>query len=152
MHNNPLRLTEKETFRLGRLCAIQKPEVARELLSIYDTKPAEQDFSRIPHLFSAFCRINDVAQEHYQGPIYKGIKSDSRKRFIAAMVRMYLPHLYLAPPGIRLDKGFTTKLAATLRLTKMCVGKVVREVVVQEKVYEEFRMAVDDVTNKLMTQ
>jgi hypothetical protein len=145
-----LRLTKKEIFHIGRQCASQTPEKAQEYLSVFDNKPIERDHTLIPVFFNAFCLHNGVEPRVYQGPIYKGSKSDCRKSYIAAMVRIFCPHLYSSASGsIRLDYGFIQALATTLNLTKPSITKVVREVVVQEKLYPEFQIAVDELTNKL---
>lgn len=151
MHvTNPLRLTKRQYSILGRLCANQMPDKSRELLSIFNVKPIEQDHSRIGQFFLSFCQIHNVNPDDYRGSLFKSTKSDQRRLFVACMVRMYLPHLYVAPRGsVRLDYGFTQSLATALRLKRQNLTKMVREVVVQERAYTEFRAAVDEITNKL---
>lgn len=152
MHvTNPLSLTPKELTILGRLCATQKPDVAKELLSIYDTKPVEQDHAKIPSHFNRFCQLQDMNPDEYRGNLFKSKKSDLRRLFVACMVRMYLPHLYAAPrKGVRLAYGFTQALAKTFHLKGTNVAVMIREIVVHEKAYSEFRASVDEITSKLI--
>jgi hypothetical protein len=152
MQTHPLSLSTQEYSILGRLCASQKPDVARQLLSIFDTKPSENDHSRISAYFESFCILQDVNPEEYRGGQFKTQKVDVHRLFIACMVRMYAPYMYQAPPGIRLKKGFSKSLSKTLGQKVENISKMVREGIVQEKVYPEFRAAVDDITNKLKIQ
>ena len=142
MQVNPLSLSPKEYSILGRLCASQKPDVARELLSIYDNKPLDKDHPNIQVYFIEFCRLQDIDPEEYKGALFKASKVEQRRLFIACMVHIYLPHLYVSATtaaGIRLDYGFISSLAESLNQKKSNISKMVREIVVTEKVYDEFR-------------
>jgi hypothetical protein len=153
MHvTQPLNLSTKQLSILGRLCAIQKPEVARELLSIYDIEPVEKDHALIAKYFQSFCSLHDIQPAEYKGALFKSQKVHVRRIFVAAMIRVYIPHLYKAPPGtVRLEYGFVQGLSVELRLKNTNVAKMIREVIIMEKVYEEFRANVDATTN-LLTQ
>lgn len=147
---NPLRLTKKEIIFIGRQCASKTPETAMEYLSVFDNKPWEKDHTRIGQFFQEYCNLHNIAPDDYRGAILTRFKTALRRQFVASMVRMYLPQLYAASAtSVRIDYGFTQSLATTLILKRQNLTKMIREVVVQEKVYPEFRAAVDEITEKL---
>lgn len=151
MHPQNLCLTPKQYSILGRLCALQQPEVAKQLLSIYDEKPTATDHSQIGAYFQQYCKIHSINPDDYRGSLFKSHKIDQRRLFIACMVRLYLPHLYVAPAGFRLEYGFTGAIASTFKQKGQNIAKMVREVIVHERAYPEFKAAVDEITSKLIS-
>jgi len=82
MHiTDSLNLNKKQFLLLGRLYASQKPELARELLSIYDKKPIAQDHSLISTFFLTFCLLQNINPDEYRGSLFKSKKVELRRLF-----------------------------------------------------------------------
>jgi len=151
MHvTDSLNLNKKQFLLLGRLCASQKPELARELLSIYNEKPISQDHSLISAFFLTFCQLQNINPDDYRGSLFKSKKVELRRLFIASMTHIYIPHVHNEPANcMRLHYGFLKQLSQELQQKPQNVGKMIREVITIEKVYEEFRANVKALTLKL---
>lgn len=148
------QLTKKDYQLLGRLLLKQKPEIAKELFhACIEPKPIETDLSRIPALFARFCAFRGISPSDYTGPLYKTSKTTLRRVFIGAILRMYAPEVYNMPENcLVLKRGIVKQLELTLCGKVDAASRVIRKVIAEERVYEDFRaqvaMTVEQLTQK----
>lgn len=141
-------LGKRRAMLLGRLLLRHRPEVARELMPHLDTP--EADPARIPDYFEAFCALHSLDPDDYRGALYKSFKVERRKLFIACMLRLYNPACFAQPSdAIMVSRSFVARLSATLSQDKGNISRLIRQVIVMERAYEDFRGQVNDTLSKL---
>jgi hypothetical protein len=139
-------LSQKHLALLGKLLLKTEPETAHRLLSTYlpQEQPAFSDLSRIPDLFLLFCQVNNLNVEEYKGALCKTSKMNWRKEFIAVILHFYCPQVYRQPlDQIILNQGLLKGICDAVRYSsKGSMHKFVREVVLWERNYEDFRASI----------
>lgn len=146
--------SKKDHALLGKLLLKNKPDIAQELIKTYlpEQPPKESDFSKIKDLFSRFCKIQNIEPEEHLGPVYKSDKVSMRRLFVATMVHLYNPQVYFQPlDSIVLSNGFVTAITRVLSQNKGNTSKMIREVIIWEKQYEDFATSVSQTITKLTT-
>lgn len=132
---------------LGRLLVATRTDLALELLHLYSCDTAsETDHQRMAGYFSQFCKQQFITPSELTGALLKSHKVEKRRLFIAAMLRLYAPQAYRQPAeNIILRRGFVATLAGILRCHNSNLHKTIREVVLWENEYDDFRESVDKV-------
>lgn len=149
----PTLLNKQQYALLGFLLLKQKPDVANELLEDYLPKreAPENDIRKIEDFYQQFCQLKGLEAEDIRGPLYKTSKVEIRRQFIAAILHLYLPHVYDQPDEyIMIGKsGVAKRLAAVFCITKERISQVVREAVFFEKQYQDFSESVASIIKEL---
>lgn len=137
---------KKQHQLLGWLLIRHKPELAQELLGSYsDQRPTLSDAEgrMIGRYYSAFVKIT------YQVDL--GKPTNARRLFIGAMIRIYHPGLHQQPAdALMIRPGLVSQLARVTLQKEANVSTMIRQVLFQEKVYDDFREQVDLITQKLL--
>jgi|GEM_PF-2893529 len=147
--------SRRDFYLIGKVLQRENPEIFQRLRAAYiDVKaipPLESDHEQIPLFFSRFCFFLGLVKEDYTGPLSKSSKVDVRRHFIATMLHLYCPHVYYQPvKDIELPKnGFVKALAQTLQQNASNISLMIREVILWEKEYEDFRDKVEEAVEKL---
>lgn len=141
---------------MGRELWNKSPNTAKTLIKPYLTaEPFDFNFTKIEdHYLVAFCSLNGIEKKQIQGPQFKSTKVDVRRIFIAAMVHIYCPHVYLQnSKEINISKkGFVMWLSKALCQHESNVSNLIREVVAWEHekgYYDEFKERVYGTVEKL---
>lgn len=145
-------ISENQYKILGRLVMNKLPFYAKELLSPYlNNIPQEIDHSKIPGYFTLFCKVMDLKEDEYTGPLQKSSKVDMRRIFIAAMIHLYQPVLYHQKDFfvILRKTGFMLTLAQTLHQFESNISNTIREVILWEREYDDFKEKVNSAIEKL---
>jgi hypothetical protein len=144
-------LNEKQYKILGRLLVKKHPDVAQSLLATLNHTASEDDITKIDLYFIRFCTLQGIAKESYYGAVYKTSKVDVFRLFIASMVHLYFPEVYFQPiEELNLKKnGFVTAIAVATGQHTANVSSRIREVVLWEKEYDDFREKVVTMVEKL---
>lgn len=143
----------KEFAILGRLLLTKKPEIANELISTYlPAKEAiETDQSKIGYFFLVFCKVQDIDLNEYLGPVYKSNKVAVRRLFIACILNLYAPHVFIHPlQNTSINRGLIKQLANTLQWDKQPVSVMVRQIVLWQNQYKDFSDQVSEVLEKMI--
>lgn len=134
---------KKHYHLLGRLLVSKKPEIAHELLSTYcnnDVEPVLTDLDQMERLFICFCHTKGIDPELVANSFRKSLKIEYRKEFIAVMLHLYTPQVYFQPvQNIVLRLGFVGQVVAVLRQDYGNISKMIREVIIWEREYDEFK-------------
>lgn len=146
-------LGKRQYNLLGKLLANHHPDMARQLLERFcpDIQPPEQDLSVMKDYFTRYCRLRDLEPNEYRGPLFKSGKVKERKIFIGVMLHLYDPRVYYQPQdSIILRKGLVKELCGVLDYHMCEISKHIREALLFEKIYEEFRTEVGRMTELLL--
>jgi hypothetical protein len=136
----------KRYMLLGKLVEQRHPDLASTLLSeINKSQPTETDMTKIGNFYRVFCHHNSMIKKQ---PYQKGQTTEimyKRRIFIAVMLHIYSPGTYHQPPEFcSVTKGLTAEITVVLGIARSWVSKLYREVIVMEKVYDDFRQKVED--------
>jgi hypothetical protein len=144
-------LNEKQYKILGRLVVKKHPDIAASLLLSLSHIPSQVDISKINAYFDRFCCLQGIEKQTYFGPVYKTSKVDMFRLFIASMVHLYYPEIYFQPiEELNLKKnGFVTAIATATGQQTSNVSSRIREVVLWEKEYDDFKEKVVTIVEKL---
>lgn len=135
-------IQRKHYALLGELLIQNEPETAKKLISAYlpDEPPKETDFKKISDYFSEFRRLNNITS----------LNVSDRRIFIAVTLHIYNPEVYFQPSNkILLKHGFVRCLSNVLGQKEPNVSKMIREVILWERSYEDFAQEVSKMIEKL---
>lgn len=136
-------LKRDKVLALGMLLLKRHPDISQSLLSELETEePYDTDFDRIPKYFQVYSQMISLSVEQLRSPDWSRDRSFHLKIFVASMLRIYRP-LIITWRGSTLKPGFNLKLSKVLNQYQPNISKLVHEVVVLEKAYEDFRNEVD---------
>jgi hypothetical protein len=144
-------LNEKQYKILGRMVVKKHPDIAATLLSTLDHQATEEDISKITLYYDQFCDLQGISRNEYFGAVYKTSKVDIFRLFIASMIHLYYPEIYFQPiEEINMKKeGFVTALAKSLGQPISNTSSRIREVIMWEQEYDDFKEKVETVVGKL---
>jgi hypothetical protein len=144
-------LNEKQYKILGRMVVKKHPEIAATLLGTLDHQALEEDISKITSYYDQFCELQGIQRNEYFGAVYKTSKVDIFRLFIASMIHLYYPEIYFQPiEEINMKKeGFVTALAKSIGQHTSHVSNRIREVIMWEQEYDDFKEKVETVVGKL---
>jgi hypothetical protein len=143
-------LGKKQYLLLGKLLVMRHPEVADRLLVQIEQDPPEKDLSRIPELYNSFCALVNIDPSTFQGPLHQTHKVDIRRLFVSIILHLYNPQVYHHPnDSIFLRQGLTIALSTLLKINDGHMSRFIRETIMMEKVYEEYRQKVEQAMNGL---
>jgi len=129
------------------------PDLANQMLETFcHLNGHDSDFSNIKHYYHEFCQHVKVLPEEHKGPVWKRNKMEVRRLFISVMIRIYCPNLHRQhSSGLVYPYGFSRKISQTLNVGEDSISKLIRQVVADEKVYEDFRLKVDDIVDNIFS-
>lgn len=145
-------LGNKHFLLIGRLLAITQPEKARELLSHYGNTTSETpSLQLIPHYFTRFCQTQNLSAHNFIGSTNRE-SADQRRLFVSVMIRIYSPWIHQQHSKvIRPPRGLITAISKELGCGKNAISMQLREVIIQERVYEEYREKVQELTKQIIS-
>lgn len=125
----------KQYAIIGKILCKTQPQLATELLDT--VAPGEEnDLKRIFFFYSRFA-------DHQPAGV---ARSNARKIFVAAMLKLFYPYVYNGPI-VKMQHGFNRNIAACFGTRNNTISEDIREVIVTYKIYEDFRQAVDQLTD-----
>lgn len=138
---NLAQLTIGKYRMIGRILAREHPEMAKQLLDqVTFPPPVETDQSKIDHYFSLFCQFRGIDYARFALQLKNSEKVYNQRIFLAAMLHLYMPHLFaIHPDDILMPYGLTVSIATAIGQKKSNVSTWCRQVRLMEKVYDEFR-------------
>ncbi|MEO6610730.1 MAG: hypothetical protein ABIT05_01315 [Chitinophagaceae bacterium] len=142
----------KQYLLIGRLLYLTNPEKASELLAPYLEAPGTIQINqeRIPEFFLQFCDLNKIDPDAHRGKLSKTIKVDLRRLFISAMLHVYCPQVYCQSiKKLKMPKGIVTALSRELQVDPPLVSIIIRETIMHEKIYEDYRTRAIEITEQL---
>jgi hypothetical protein len=137
----------KKTYEaLGRTLVLKHPGIADELLP-YCQVIGETDLGKIPEYYRRFCELQGLNPDDYKGRFYDREKLRIRRVFIGVMLHIYNRHIFhqpsKAPPIMR--NGFVARLSDFLNINRGGVSQLIRQVIFDEKTYDEFRISIEQI-------
>lgn len=136
-------LKRDKVLALGMLLLKRHPDISQSLLSELETEePYDTDFNRIPEYFQVYSNLISIPIDQLRSPDWSRERSFHLKVFIASMIRIYRPFINTWR-GDNVKPGFNLSLSKILNKYQPNISKLVQEVVVLEKAYEDFRKEVD---------
>ena len=139
-------MKHKRRFQLlGQLVASKHPDIAASLLK--QLPPLENRNALLPNYFARFCQIISLQPQEYQTlGKWNRRKVEIRRLFAATMLHLYSPQSFDLPrESITFTYGFTTAFSNVMQIRRPEGLKLFREVVANERVYEDFRNQVQDI-------
>jgi hypothetical protein len=149
---NTTPLGNKQYLLIGRLLHLTNPEKASELLAPYLEAPGtiQIDQKRIREFFLHFCSINNIDPDAHRGKLSKTNKVDLRRLFISAMLHVYCPQIYgQSIKKLKMPKGMVNSLSRELQVDPPLVSIIIRETIMHEKIYDEYRDRALRITEQL---
>lgn len=144
-----VRYGKKTYTTLGRLLVKKRPEIAEELLA-YCQLVGETDLDKIPDFFKRFCEYLHLNPDEYTGKLKDPAKQNVRRLFIGAMLHLYNRHAFHQPhtnPVMR--SGFVSRLSDCQGVDISRISHVIRQVMLEEKVYDDFRTKLESIVTHL---
>ncbi len=128
---------------LGKLLVNQRPDVAEEILSQIH-KPIDIDLGKMDHYLSAFCSKHKITPSSITEVKHKSRAVELRRLFVASMLKVYHPGAFQCIEVLAIQRsGLVYKLSEVLHSNEGNMSKMIREVIMMVKVYDEFRDQVD---------
>lgn len=131
--------TQLSYAQIGRMVLLNKPEVVNELL-LQRQEPREKQLSAIGSYYDRFLDL------HPSGNLKENV--ERRRLFIAAIFHLYQPEVFTVKT-IKCQHGLCKAIADTVGVHKVHVSIILREVVIMEKAYDDFRSKVQNVLEEL---
>lgn len=136
------------------------PDVAADLLATItsdEAVPIETDYSKINTYFLSFCSIHCLIPSEYTGGLHKVKKTEFRKLFVACILHLYAPALLTVTGSLEslrvsrtaVDEGLVKRLAESLKVDKSHISRSIREVIMMQRVYDDFRINVESTIERL---
>jgi hypothetical protein len=129
--------------QLGRLFVAQRPYEALQFILTRFAPPKESDFSKVKEYYKKFLGIHPPPDSE-----------DSRKKayqralFTAAMLHIYQPAIFFSKK-IHLKPGLGKAIREEFGTSKPHMSMLIRQVVVRERVYGDFKEKVNHVLTAL---
>lgn len=143
-------LGKKEYFLLGKLLTQRHPEMAKALLPQIPPDAREVNFKKMPCFYNSFCNHMNVDPAEYKGPLHTQVKLEVRRLFISTMLHMYVPEVFCHPlDGPIIPSGFSKSMCIILGMWKGQMSETIREVIIAEKAYDDYKAKVDQALSKL---
>ena len=138
-----LLIAPKDFKIIGRLLAYENPALANHLYSSYQSNqktPAETDLSKIEPFFLQFCKEESILPSEHRGAQYKRIRIDKQRLFIAVIIQIYAPNLFDPKNrNQRVPNGLRKSIAISLHKDQDNTSRLIQEIIMMERVYDEFR-------------
>ena len=147
-------LGKMQYLLLGKLLVMRHPEVAQRLLVQIEHDPPLTDLSRIPELYTVFCELINVDPPTFRGPLFSTNKVDIRRLFVSVILHLYNPQVYSHPSNniIIPHNGFIKTLSEFFHVNRGYMSRFIRETIVMEKVYEEYRQKVEQIREGIINK
>ncbi|MCF1713034.1 hypothetical protein L0U88_00140 [Flavihumibacter sp. RY-1] len=142
---NRFHYSKGQVLQLGIIALKRFPELSSELLKEldeYDIPPFDNDLSNIEKYFTVFCDRNLTTDDDIRLKSYSRQRTERIKVFTATMLRIYRP-FKITLSGIQVIPGFNSKLSIVIGMKGPNTTKLLKELEVYEKAYDEFRYEVD---------
>lgn len=144
-----LQYSNRDLTLIARLLIKKQPDIAAELLSNYHpADPHDHNLQNIPVYFQAFCDHNNIVSEQLAFSRYNSEMVENKRMFIGCILDIYVPDALLYHHD-ELKHGLVTNVAATLNHSISYVSEMLKEVILQYKVYDDFREKVDECSKKM---
>jgi hypothetical protein len=129
----------KENYMLGRFLKRDHPDVAQFILETYVYPlPLVEDLTMIGPLREKFRGLGLEA------------KWNMNQLFISCVIRLCNPQLYRHPAKALIVRSKLVKeVAAVLSIDVGAVSRYIRSAIFYEKTYEDYRILVDDIVQKI---
>jgi hypothetical protein len=135
---------KKELYLLGKIVYHRRPDMAKEFLPQIPGKGRLSDFTKMPILFQSYCKNAEINPDEYRGHIGKMDKVDTRRVFVSTMLHVFIPEVYSHPlDSPIIPFGFNKQLCETIGIGKGPVSRLIREVIIQERAYDDYKLKVD---------
>lgn len=136
---------KKQHQLLGYLLIKTKPEIAQELLDRYTTDDTViTDHMLMQNFFREFLQSTSS---------FAGSKSIANRTFIASMIRVYQPELSHQPrEAMVVKRGFVKHLADVLQQKPSNISAMIRQVIIWEQSYDDFRQNVMQFSSLIIEQ
>ena len=152
MQADVIDIAPKDYAIIGKLHVKNNPEEARRLIDGYrqeQSKTLDSDIHNLNFYFLNFCNYNSYLATDYIGNIKKRDKTDARKLFIAAMMRIFHPQLFAY--DLNLKCGLAESLCIILQVDAGCMTKIMEEVrVYYNHDWQGFHENVNNLAQKLI--
>lgn len=136
-------LSQNQVLQLGMLALKRCPELCIQILEeLEEPEPSDTNLENIGKYFSVYCDRLGTTEDDLRPNLWSRDRNYKFKVFAGAMVRIYRPFI-ITYHGHKLKPGFNIKLAKTLNLYQPNISKMVREVQILEKAYDDFKYEVD---------
>lgn len=122
--------------QIGRLVISKKPEIVTELMAAY-IAPKETDLSNIAEYHTNFLKSFPIT-----GSLKENV--EHRRLFIAAIFHLYQPEVF-STRNIYVRPGLGKAVSAQVGIQNFHLSKILREVVIMEKAYEDFKERVQQI-------
>lgn len=143
---------QKKYAALGKLLLKKRPEVASELMMYLNSDSSETRLDLIPQYFQTYCRIKNIDPFNCTGKLDTHAKMRDRRVFIAAILVMYCKQVYQQPTDqLVLPYGIVKKLEKCLSISKAYASVIIRQVINEHRIYEDFREEVTGIIPVLNT-
>jgi hypothetical protein len=140
---------KKTYIALGKMLLSKHPDVAEQLLT-YCRVSGDTNLDNIPIYFHRFCDINQLTPSDYTGRLVSQDKLRMRRLFVGAMLHIYNEHIFHQPHTSPLMRnGFVKKLSECQNIKKAWMSRLIRQVIFDEKVYEAFRIDIQNIVSQL---
>ncbi|KYP14372.1 hypothetical protein [Flavihumibacter sp. CACIAM 22H1] len=134
-----------QVLLLGTVLLKRFPFWGAELLKEldeYDIPPFDNDLINIERYFKVFCDRNLVKEDDIRINKWSRQRSNKIKVFTAAMLRIYRP-FKLTMRDNELMPGFNIRLSNVIGMHSLNITKLLKELEVYEKAYDDFRYEVE---------
>ncbi|GAO43779.1 hypothetical protein [Flavihumibacter petaseus] len=137
---------------IGKLVVEREPAFAANIVNSFRVSPAkERDLSKIPQFFTSYCQMRGVEQEALL--VTSGDRTNKQliRVFVSAIMRLYCPELSLLVKfQMKVRSGLVQGIQRTINRTLSNTTVMIRQNLILETVYDDFREDVDAAVNHLL--
>lgn len=132
-----------KVLALGMLMLKKHPDMSRSLLSELEAEePLDNNYNRIQDYFKVYTNLISVSGDQLRTRDNNRENRFHLKVFVATMIRIYQP-LMPTMRGNVIKPGFSSSLGSVINILSPNITLMVKEVLVMERAYDDFRDEVD---------
>jgi len=145
-------ISRKKLSFIGYQLLKRRPDIATEILTEYiaTSKSQIEDTSLISWYFDAFCESISQSREDIVN-IKNNYSFHERKReFVGLVIKIYHPAVFSSNADFfQPQRGMITNLSSTLNVNKGNVSRMLSEVLVRLRAYDDFKLSIENLYNKI---
>ena len=152
-----LPASNKTIHFVGKYVLAKYPAIADEILSKYSEKghpPLDTDFENIRFYYLTFCKLQAVEPYDLTGHLGTIEKTDLRRLFIGAMVKIYSPEtLHQPSEAISIKRGMGRPLSKLFKVSEQIISNDTYMVIAWLKNgYLDYKVNVDAMLTQLLNE
>lgn len=153
MRNVEAIVSKKNLSLLGHELLKRYPNIASEILTdiIASTSGYITDTSLVNYYFDAFCDYTNQDSGRIRNTKNNYSVTETKRIFVGFVIKIYHPNLFKIRTGFFQPQiGLIKNLSSTLNMDEGNISRLIRQVIVRIRVYNDFAEYIEKIYNDLI--